>query len=110
MSIGLLGKKLGMTHVYDEYGRRVAVTAVQAGPCTVIQLRQPNQHRYAAVQLGFEPVKDTDLTKPRRGQFKKAGTSPFRYIREFRLRPVSDTSNGPSGGQVSGTGDWKVGQ
>ena len=96
MAIGLLGKKLGMTHVYDEYGRRVAVTAVQAGPCTVLRLREPARHGYRAIQLGFEPVKASELTKPAGGQFAKTGTGPFRHVREFRL---------PGNG-----GEWKVGQ
>ena len=95
--IGLLGKKLGMTHVYDQYGRRKAVTAIQAGPCTIVQLRELKRHGYQAVQVGFEPVKESDLTKPELGQFKKAGTAPFRYLREFR-------------GKESQNGDWKVGQ
>lgn len=94
MAIGLLGKKLGMTHVYDDYGRRMAVTAVQAGPCTVLQLREPAKHRYAAVQMGFEPVTESKLTKPELGQFKKTGKGAFRYVREFR---ASD-------------GEWAVGQ
>ena len=97
MAIGLLGKKLGMTHVYDEYGRRKAVTAIQAGPCTILQLREPQRHTYAAVQVGFEPVKETAVTKPVLGQFKKAGAGPFRYVREFRLKGGAN-------------GDWKVGQ
>ena len=91
--MGLLGKKLGMTHVYDDYGRRRAVTVVQAGPCTVIGLREPKPHGYSAVQLGFEPVKERLLNKAQLGQFKKAGTGPFRYVREF----------GPS------DGEWKPG-
>ncbi|MBI3021388.1 MAG: 50S ribosomal protein L3 [Candidatus Omnitrophica bacterium] len=98
MSIGLLGKKLGMTHVYDEYGRRLAVTAVQAGPCMVLQFREPDRHGYQAVQVGFEPIKESRLRKPELGQFKKAGTSPFRFVREFRVPP------GVNGGE------WKVGQ
>ena len=85
MAIGLLGKKLGMTHVYDDYGRRRAVTAVQAGPCTVLQLREPTRHGYAAVQVGFEPAKERHLTKPARGQFTKRGSPLFRFVREFRL-------------------------
>jgi large subunit ribosomal protein L3 len=84
--IGLLGKKLGMTHIHDEYGRRMAVTAIQAGPCTVTQLREPARHTYAAVQLGFEPIKESKLTKAQVGQFKKAGTGPFRHLREFRVQ------------------------
>ncbi len=85
MAIGLLGKKLGMTHLYDEYGRRMAVTAVQAGPCTILQVREPKANRYHAVQVGFEVIKEAKLTKAEAGQFKKAGTGPFRYVREFRL-------------------------
>ena len=96
--IGLLGKKLGMTHVYDEYGRRRAVTAIQAGPCTILQRRTRERHGYDALQVGFEPIAERKLTKPEFGQFKKAGAGPFRYVRELRLRPVSDT------------GDWQVGQ
>lgn len=83
--IGLLGKKLGMTHVYDEFGYRRAVTAVQAGPCTVIRLREPKRDGYQAVQVGFEPIDEKKLSKPRLGVFKKAGTGTFRYVREFRL-------------------------
>ena len=98
--IGLLGKKLGMTHVYDDYGRRKAVTAIQAGPCTILQLREPATHGYHAIQVGFEPVKESRLTKPQLGQFKKAGAGPFRHVREFRL-PVSDPGD---------AGGWKIGQ
>lgn len=83
--IGLLGKKLGMTHVYDPYGRRHAVTAIQAGPCTVLGVRDPKTDQCAAVQLGFEPVTEKRLTKPQLGQFKKAGQGAFRHVRELRL-------------------------
>ena len=108
--IGLLGKKLGMTHVYDDYGRRRAVTAVQAGPCTVVGVRQPSRHGYNAVQLGFEPAVEKRMTKPRLGQFKKAGTSPFRYVREFRL-PAAPKVSAESAAQASTSeGAWKVGQ
>ena len=108
MAIGLLGKKLGMTHVYDEHGRRMAVTAVQAGPCTVLQLREPNRHGYRAVQVGFEPIKETKLTKPELGQFKKAGTDPFRYVREFRLATPKGSATETGGG--GGGEEWTVGQ
>ena len=97
--IGLLGKKLGTTHVYDEYGRRRPVTAIQAGPCTILKVQEPKREGYSAIQIGFEPVKEKQLTKAELGQFKKAGTSPFRYVREFRL-PAA----------VDGDGEWKVGQ
>jgi len=95
MSIGLLGRKLGMTHVYDEFGRRRAVTAIQAGPCTVVEVRSAERNRYDALQLGFEPVAEKRLSRPRAGQFKRAGVGPFRVLREFRLRAP---------------GEWSVGQ
>ena len=106
-----------MTHVYDDYGRRIAVTAVQAGPCTVLRLREPARHGYRAIQLGFEPIKASGLTKPEQGQFAKTGTGPFRHVREFRLpagqaglRPVSDTPPQSSDRGESDTGELKVGQ
>ena len=85
MAIGLLGRKLGMTHVYDDYGRRMAVTAIQAGPCVVTRVRAPKPDGYRAVQVGFEPAKEGALSKPVLGQFKRAGVEPQRYVREFRL-------------------------
>ena len=102
MAIGLLGKKFGMTHVYDEFGHRRAVTAVQAGPCTVIRLREPKRDGYQAVQVGFGPISEKKLSKPRQGAFKKAGTGMFRYVREFRLpAPIKTGSEAP---------EWQVGQ
>lgn len=116
MSIGLLGKKLGMTHLYDEYGRRITVTAVQAGPCTILQVREPKANRYHAVQVGFEAIKEAKLTKAEAGQFKKAGTGPFRYVREFRLPAPRSTRqaglpNGKATAANGGEGDaLKAGQ
>jgi large subunit ribosomal protein L3 len=95
MPIGLLGKKLGMTHIYDEYGRRISVTAVQAGPCTVLEVRTPEKHQYQAVQIGFETADEKSQTKPVAGRFKKLGHGPFRHVREFR---------------VNDSAEWKVGQ
>lgn len=83
--IGLLAKKLGMTQLFNEHGRAVAVTVLQTGPCTVTQVKEPDKDGYRAIQVGFEPVKATTLTKPLQGHYKKAGTGPFRYLREFRL-------------------------
>ncbi len=95
MGIGLLGKKLGMTHVYDEHGRRHSVTAIEAGPCTIVDIRTPEKNGYQALQLGFETVDAKDLNKPRAGQAKKEGQGAFRHVREFRLRDK---------------GEWAVGQ
>ena len=97
MAIGLLGKKLGMTHIYDDYGRRRAVTAIQAGPCTVLDVRTPEQNGYGALQLGFETVEAKDLNKPRQGQVTKQGQGAFKHVREFRLREKDK-------------GEWAVGQ
>ena len=102
--IGLLGKKLGMTHVYDDYGRRTTVTAVQAGPCTVLGVREPSKHGYAAVQVGFETVSESKamrMHKAQLGQFKKAGTSPFKYIREFRVSPGANGEEFKAGQQLT---------
>ena len=99
--IGLLGKKLGMTHVYDEYGRRMGVTAIQAGPCVITKLREPARDRYTAVQMGFEPIAAAKLTKPQAGQQNTVAGGPFRYLREFRL---------PAGQAGIAESDWKVGQ
>ena len=107
MPIGLLGTKLGMTHVYDEHGRRRAVTAIQAGPCTILGLREPKPHKYRAIEVGFGSVKESRVSKPRLGQFKKAGTGPFRYVREFRL----ENGHANATGKTEETHDeFKVGQ
>jgi large subunit ribosomal protein L3 len=86
MAIGLLAKKLGMTRLFNEHGRSVPVTVLQAGPCAVTQVKEPKTDGYRAIQVGFEPVKKVSrVTKPLQGHFKKAGTEAFRYVREFRL-------------------------
>ena len=85
MSVGLLAKKIGMTQAFNEHGLMTAVTMLKAGPCTVTQVKTPEKDGYPAVQVGFEPVtKESRLTKPLAGHFKKAGTGAFRHLREFR--------------------------
>lgn len=81
----LLGKKLGMTQVFDEGGNVVPVTAVEAGPCVVVGVRTPAREGYAAVQLGFGEVAEAKLPKPLRGVFARRGVRPHRVIREVRL-------------------------
>jgi len=78
----LLGKKLGMTQVFDEKGDMQAVTALQVGPCVVMQVKTEETDGYTALQLGFEDKKEKSATKPMIGHAKKAGTSPKRFIRE----------------------------
>ncbi|MEW6140529.1 MAG: 50S ribosomal protein L3 [Thermodesulfobacteriota bacterium] len=82
MVLGMIGKKIGMAQIFDESGRAMGVTVVEAGPCTVIGKRPGSK-----VQLGFGPAKENRVNKPLMGQFKKAGTQPFRVLREF---PVED--------------------
>lgn len=90
---GLIGRKLGMTHVFDEQGRMVAVTAVELGPCYVLQVRTPERDGYFAVQVGFGEQKRQRVNKPMQGVFRKADLPrPLRYLREFRViagEPVS---------------------
>lgn len=86
--------------MYDPYGRRIAVTAVQAGPCTVVSVRENGTHQYQAIQVGFEPVKPKKLNKAKAGHLAQANVSTFRYLREFRLNPKASSEKL----------DWKVGE
>jgi large subunit ribosomal protein L3 len=84
-SIGLIGRKVGMTQIFSEKGVLVPVTVLQAGPCTVVQKRVRTKDGYDAVQVGFDPiVKKRGPSKPAAGHFKKAGVAPQRVLREFR--------------------------
>ena len=94
MAAGLLAKKLGMAQLFNENGRAVAVTVLQAGPCTVTQVKTRDKDGYQAIQVGFEAVKETRVNKPRLGHFKKAGVSPFRYLREFRMSNGEEYTTG----------------
>jgi len=82
---GILGKKLGMTQVFDpESGRMSAVTVIQAGPCPVVQVKTVDTDGYDAVQLAFEPVAERKLSKPEKGHLAKAGAAPHRHLVEMR--------------------------
>ena len=85
MGIGILGKKMGMTQIFDSEGQAVAVTVIAAGPCPVVAVRTPEQNGYSAVLLGFEAVKSHKLSKPVKGFFDKNGVTPQRTLREFRI-------------------------
>ncbi len=80
----LLGIKLGMTQVYDEQGRRIPVTVVQAGPCPVVQVKTTETDGYNAIQIGFKAQKASRLTQPELGHLKKAGVEPVVHLQEFR--------------------------
>jgi large subunit ribosomal protein L3 len=85
MGIGILGKKIGMTQIFNEQGQAVAVTVIAAGPCPVVAVRTPEQNGYSAVLLGFGAVKPRKLSKPLKGLFDKVKVEPKRTLREFRL-------------------------
>ncbi|MFG2087747.1 MULTISPECIES: 50S ribosomal protein L3 [unclassified Spirillospora] len=87
---GVLGEKLGMTQVFDDEGRIVPVTVVQAGPCVVTQLRSQEKDGYTAVQLGFGQIDPRKVNKPRTGHFEKAGVTPRRYLVELRADDTTE--------------------
>lgn len=82
--IGLLGKKTGMTRIFDENGNVIPVTIVEAGPCYVTQIKTKEIDGYSAVQLGFDEKKPKNITKPLLGHFNKANVTPKRVLSEFR--------------------------
>ncbi len=82
---GILGKKVGMTQVFDESGEVTPVTIIEAGPCFVTQKKTVGRDGYTAIQLGFEEVKPKRLTQPQRGHLRKNNLPPLRYLREIRI-------------------------
>jgi len=82
---GILGKKIGMTCVFADTGESIPVTAIQAGPCIVTDIRTEEKNGYSAIQLGFEEIQERKTTKPYLGQFTKNNLKPCRYLKEFRL-------------------------
>ena len=89
MKKAILGKKIGMTQIFDEKGRAIPVTVVEAGPCTVVQIKTKDSDGYEAVQLGFGEVKEKKLIRPIKGHFTKANVTPKKHLREFRLEEIS---------------------
>jgi large subunit ribosomal protein L3 len=94
MTPAILGKKVGMTQVYDDAGRVQPVTVVQAGPCHVMQVKTDETDGYFAVQIGFEDVKAHRAKKPQIGQAKAAGVMPKKFVREVRLDGAADVEPG----------------
>ncbi|GLC29816.1 50S ribosomal protein L3 [Clostridium omnivorum] len=90
MKKAILGKKLGMTQIFDENGKIVPVTVVEAGPCVVVQKKTTEKDGYDAIQVGFGDIREKLVNKPMKGQFAKAGVSLKRFVREFRLENASE--------------------
>ena len=85
MKKGIIGKKIGMTQIFDESGKVIPVTVVEAGPCVVVQKKTVENDGYAAVQLGFGDEKATRVNKPIKGHFDKADAAYKKNLKEFRL-------------------------
>ena len=94
MNAGLLGKKVGMTRIYNEQGVSVPVTVIEAGPCTVIQVKTEEKDGYKAVQVGFMEKRDSLLKKPEYYHFEKHKCSPARYIGEFKISGKKELKTG----------------
>jgi large subunit ribosomal protein L3 len=101
MKIGLLGRKVGMTRIYDEAGKATAVTVIEAGGNVPLEIKTEDKHGYAAVQVGYDDQKAQRLTKPVLGVFTKFGAAPKKRIREFRL---------PAGAKIDGEVNMNVNQ
>lgn len=89
MKKAILGRKIGMTQIFDENGKAIPVTVVEAGPCVVVQVKTKDADGYEAIQLGFGEIKDKKLIKPMKGHFTKVNVAPRKYLREFRLEEAS---------------------
>lgn len=106
-TMGMLGKKIGMTRIYSELGEATPITVVEAGPCTVLQVKSENKDGYNAIQVGFGKKKSSRVNKPMRGHCEKAGAEGFYHIKEFRVENPDDYTLGQeiSIDNVFNTGD-----
>ena len=106
MKKGLIGKKIGMTQIFDENGNVIPVTVVEAGPCTVTQIKTMENDGYEAIQVGFGDVKVSRVNKPMKGHFDKADVAPKKTLKEFRL----DSIDGIEVGNILKADTFEVGE
>jgi large subunit ribosomal protein L3 len=106
VSVGILGTKLGMTQIFDEKGRSIPITVVQAGPCPVTQIKTTQTDGYNAIQLGYGETKEKALSRPELGHLQKSDSSPLRHLKEYRLEDVSSFELG----QVISVAQFEAGQ
>ena len=107
MKKAIIGKKVGMTQIFDESGKVIPVTVVEAGPCVVTQKKTNETDGYEAVQLGFEDVKESKLSKPEAGHLKKAGVEAKKHLKEFRLEGAAAMNVGDViKADTFAAGDW----
>jgi large subunit ribosomal protein L3 len=107
VSVGILGTKLGMTQIFDrETGIAIPVTVIQAGPCTVTQVKTPATDGYSSIQLGYQQVKPKALNQPELGHLSKAGAVPLRHLKEYHLDDPSQYQLGDGvGADIFNAGD-----
>ena len=107
MKKAIIGKKVGMTQIFDETGKVIPVTVVEAGPCVVTQKKTQENDGYVAVQLGFEDIKDSKLSKPEAGHLKKAGVEAKKHLKEFKLDNAANMNVGDVvKADTFAAGDW----
>jgi large subunit ribosomal protein L3 len=94
MVTGIIGRKVGMTQIYEESGMAIPVTVIEAGPCPIVQLKTQERDGYQAVQLGFGNRKENKFNSPERGHFAKADVQPTRVLREFRVDSLAEVTVG----------------
>ncbi len=97
MDKAILARKVGMTQIYDEQGRVIPVTVLEAGPCRVVQVKNMDKDGYNSIQLGYKDKKENRVNKPLKGHFRRAKVKPMQYLREFR---VSDPANYSPGQEI----------
>lgn len=105
MKKGIIGRKIGMTQIFDENGKVIPVTVVEAGPCVVVQKKTQQNDGYDAIQLGFGDVRPQKLVKPLKGHFEKADVAAKKFLREFRM----DDCSGYSVGDIIKADTFEVG-
>ena len=88
MKKAIIGKKIGMTQIFDETGKVIPVTVIEAGPCVVAQVKTVETDGYNAIQLGFGDVKENKVNKPVKGHFTKGSVTPKKHLREFRVDSI----------------------
>ena len=94
MKKGIIGKKIGMTQIFDDNGNAIPVTVIEAGPCAVTQIKTKENDGYEAVQLGFMSIEDKKVTKPLKGHFASKGVAAKKHLKEFRIEDISGYSIG----------------
>ena len=96
MSIGILGKKLGMSQFFDNEGKSIPVTVIEAGPCRITQVKTPSNDGYSAVQVGFGDIREKLVNRPAQGHLSKSGDEPLRHLREYRVDSIDGVELGSS--------------